>query len=105
MSNLYHKNGTIAWNGTRGYHDSTQIAWSEKRAYYSDGKIAYQGKNAYHNNGTIAWDGTHAYHEDGTYAGSKNIKLKTGNGIYIYLEKSKFELHILDICVVQTKSE
>ena len=103
MTNLYHKNGVIAWNGTRGFHDNTTIAWIEKHEYYSDGKIAYQGKYAYHNNGTVAWNGTTAFNEDGSYAGSEGIKLKTGNNIYIHLRKNGFELNILESCVLQTK--
>lgn len=95
MANLYHKNGVIAWNGERGFHENSITAWIENRAYYSNGKIAFQGKFAYHKNGTIAWNTINSFNEDGSISGSIGIKLETGNSIFLYIGKDKFELNIL----------
>lgn len=80
QSNLYHKNGKMAWNGYSAYFDTGNIAWNGSYAYFDNGKIAFNGSYVYFSNGKIAWNGSYAYFENGNIA---------WNGSYIYHENGK----------------
>ncbi len=102
MQNIYHYNGMIAWNGKRAYHDQGQIAWSERSSYYSDGKIAFRNGRGYHRSGIIAWDGSRAYDADGSILQQNWIRLTLGTDIFLTLSKSKTELNVVGVDVLNS---
>ena len=84
MSQIYHRNGGLAWNGHQAYHDNGGLAWN--------------GHQAYHDNGGLAWNGHQAYHSNGGFAGNEGIEVETGNGIRMMVGQSGFRLYVLGNC-------
>ena len=114
MSNIYHKNGKVSWNGSTAYHENGKVAWNGSTAYHENGKVAWNGRTAYHENGKVAWNGRTAYHENGkvawngstayygngNVAGGNGIEFEIGKGIKIAVGRNGFRLLIFGNCYV-----
>ncbi|WP_337043770.1 hypothetical protein [Emticicia sp. 17c] len=68
FSQLYYKNGQVAWQGLNAYYESGKNAFIPPAIYYENQQRVLSGATVYYEGGKTAWNGSSLYYDDGNIA-------------------------------------